>query len=263
MQRSPEKSPQPTPQPTQRQATQQEPSSSHLSPPNPLSGQPSALPQMPRSNSQERAPANHLTHGMTADERDALDRFTGPAYRDLNRTLRSGDKLSDEQWKEVQLLESALEKLPKCKGFSSRVLKFDDQEARAAFLADFGTALTHRQYVELDFKGELEKKAKNPPADAKEYVTPQFMSCKAGAMDQGLASFSSLEQADVELRLKVLCTEKHAGDLRELYVGRDFGEQEVLFPPGTKFHVIAVSESNLVLAEMDAPREPLGPSRKP
>jgi hypothetical protein len=51
--------------------------------------------------------------------------------------------------------------------------------------------------------------------------------------------------------------------MRGLYEGRDFGEQEVPFQPSTRFHVIAASESNLMLAEKDAPREPLDPSRKP
>lgn len=271
MDRSPGQSQQPTKQPAQQpvkqlaqqQVAQQPGASSHLTTANPLSaGSTASSLNVPRLHTGEREAAADHSHGVNADERDALDRFTGPAYRELNQALRSGGKLSEQQWKDVQLLGSALEKLPKCKGIANRVLKFDDKASKDAFLSNFGKLLAHRQYATRDLLGDLDKQAKNPPADAREYVTPQFMSCKAAAMDHGVASYGSDVRADNDVRLKVLCNEKNAGDLRKLYEGRDLGEQEVLFPPNTKFQVIAASESNIYLVEMDSKPEPLDPSRK-
>ena len=63
---------------------------------------------------------------LTADEIDAIRRYTGPAYQSLNARLREGRALDPDQERLADHLSSALAKLPAFEGTAYRGYGFND-----------------------------------------------------------------------------------------------------------------------------------------
>ncbi len=148
--------------------------------------------------------------GITEEEQKALDKYQGPGYREMNKALREGDRLGKSNWNATaKSLDSALKKLPKPKGTVYRMVSFKTKEERDAFLKGF------------EGEGNV-------------YATPQFDSTtfRPGASVQ-------IPQALYKVHMTIHIEENElGGDIASVISMPNDYEQEVLFPPGTIYHVI-------------------------
>ena len=139
-------------------------------------------------------------NGLTPDERREIMSYKSSDYYVINDKLRSDgfDSLSEAQKEKVEVLDSALEKLPTYSGDVTRVLEFDNKED----LNDFITKVQN--------DGKLESEAYTSTTKGNEIYN---------------------DDAQIQMYIK---NTKNGRDLE----GYDNGENEVLFERGSKFDIL-------------------------
>jgi hypothetical protein len=92
---------------------------------------------------------------LTTQEREAIKKYTGSSYREINQKLRDGKALSETQKKVIKHMDSALEKLPPYGKTTYRRVSFYKESELTEFLEkhNVGDIVTYGQYLSTDKRG--------------------------------------------------------------------------------------------------------------
>jgi hypothetical protein len=144
--------------------------------------------------------------GISGTELSALDDYQAGGYRKLNEALRGGKRVEQAGCADqTKALSSALEKLPKYNGMTYRTVCFK-------------TAEEYNHFVEQLQNGE--------------YTTPQFDSTKS--MAGGNVNLVSRGNFRINMNIKAGGFGSDIASVISTFPDR---ENEVLFPPGTKYSI--------------------------
>ncbi|MDM0113073.1 ADP-ribosyltransferase [Variovorax sp. J22R133] len=147
--------------------------------------------------------AERVRLGLSELECDAIDQYTGGAYKAWNEGLRTAGTRNLQ----IDAVVRVLARLPKYSRTVHRALGFDNADDHKAFKAKF--------------MGQA-------------YTTPQFLSTSA--------STNVLDRFDggsFRVWMKIHTAGRNGATLRVITGTNDLNEQEILFPPGATFSVAA------------------------
>lgn len=149
--------------------------------------------------------------GITEAENDAILKYTGSYYRDLNLMLYTGreDEMDSDMRRLKNNLDTGLAKLPRFDETTYRGLRFYDEEERMSFVG---------QFVEGDY-----------------VKMPAFTSSAATEQGFGYNHYDTGNGVQIEFR------SKQGRDLTGKKGGRAYNttEQEVIFERNTTFRVVS------------------------